>query len=261
MKNRQKKNATQNIFSNSAPGPFLLALVLVTLLMGMVGYFGVTLFLNANSDESTDSVTDDTIETASIETQQTDTVSETSARLGDLTFFTVQVSSLTDQSSAENAIDVFADEGITVNYYEVNGNYKVVAGLTLNSDYAKNMVKKLVENHPKYADSFSSELSVALGVLTYDENLTNSEALNTKLNTILSDIDELVYNGFVEGDISYDKMTETIEEMGQVTDSLIEDDDFSTALIELRDQLDQLVSRKANAEAFNKVWLNFILSH
>ena len=259
MKQRRNFFSPKTILTGKAPGPYLLMLIVVMILMMAIGYFGVTLLLNIGQNEEV--ITEEAADQEALETALTDSIVVGNYTLDSFDAFTVQVSSLSDQSSAEKALEIFAKDGIKTIYYQTGNQYKVVAGISLDKDSAAGLTKKLVEKYPKYRDSFSGTATISLGTVSFNENYISNVEVASFVSAMLQDFDQVIYDAYVSDEMDINKINKLTESVTEFANVLANTDQgFNKRLIDFNDNIKQLANRKANVGEYSMLWLNFLLN-
>ncbi|MBS7526845.1 hypothetical protein KHM83_09160 [Fusibacter paucivorans] len=261
----QKNNqGIYRIFVGRAPGPFIVTLLVILLISGAIGYVGMSGILDSlygkptaeepaaqnNGDGIEADTQSDSLETISVEAQE-------------ILLFTAQVSSLTDENAAKDAVGMFANEGLQVGYYHSGSYYKMVAGMTADEDGAKQYTKRIVEKYPKYKDAFSANYTMAINAFKVKADGIDSETLAKSIRTIIEAYSELITSAQVADEMNTSDVEALLKRsafLDQVTPVDEADETIVKALKTFNGNIQKLVDRKANVGAYNQLWLNFVLS-
>ncbi|MDK2866778.1 MAG: hypothetical protein PWP51_971 [Clostridiales bacterium] len=261
----QKSNqGFYRIFIGRAPGPFIVTVLVVLLISGGIGYLGMSGILGSlygkpaaaeAATQAPDDPKDNDILTAALD--------QISVEAQSLSLYTVQVSSLSDESAAKDAVGTFADEGLQVGYYHAGSYYKVIAGMTPDEDSAKQYTKRIVEKYPKYKDAFSASYTLELSPFEVKTDGLDAETLSKNIKSLIEAYGELITTAQTADEISTADVEALLKRSAFLEKVSIEDGSEKTivdALITFNGNIQKLIDRKANVGAYNQLWLNFVLN-
>lgn len=278
MNQKKRKNTKHTVLKNKLL-QFILGILIIILLGGGLSYFITSVVLKATGhykesaiwDMRDDSVGEqeenmDSNEGALADSNEAEvTLSNQTFSFESNTVNFLQVSSVTSEEAAKNAVNVFKNEGIATAYQSSNSNYKVFAFASSDKEELKQFRENFVFQYPKYSDSF---------IVSHDykwDSVTLKLPADTDVdaafvNTTINQLVDAVLEGQSTGVINTKVMQSIYDQIHSLNDLLYQSSDnealdFTQSWHSLDEQVKNLMDRKASAVEYNSSLLKWLIDN
>jgi hypothetical protein len=253
-----KKNKKKSRFKiDQGLSAFLIALLVIVVIMFGVGYAGMGIIIKSITNHSSEQLTEE-IEAEQMEIESNTKMVEAVTSFDALTFYALQVSSLSDEASAIAAVDTLSEEGLVVTYAKIGSYFKLFAGISENKELVQKLNKKVIERFPKYKDAYVTEMTLAFSDATFLSETVDGKTMTQELQKIITSYDEIIITAQIEDEVDIEELKKTQEAFELLLSKISLDSDNKNLIhkfMAFSNSLENLMERKANVREYNKLWL------
>jgi len=240
---------------------FLITLFIAVIIMFGIGYAGMGMILKGLTNHANEEIPAETANEQTVE-EDNPNLKEATTSFEALTFYAVQVSSLSDESSAVSAVERLSEEGLIVTYAKVGSYYKLFAGISENKTLTEKLSKKVVERFPKYKDAYVTEMALDFSDASFSSETVDGETMTSKLQEIVKSYDEIIISAQIEDEIDINALEKTQESFQMLLSKIVIDEQSENLIhkfMTFSENINSLIERKANVREYNKLWLKTII--